>query len=83
MPEPNLPPLRLYEDISDLKDSVPNQVNIARIKANLVELPETVRQNLVKSFKLRIETAHMIVVKILFYNLSTRTWIHLVLHFHI
>lgn len=62
MPEPNLPPLRLYEDSDDLNNSLPNQVNIAAIKKSIIDLPEIVRQTLVKTFNLRIETAHVIVV---------------------
>ncbi|ODN03245.1 Glutamyl-tRNA(Gln) amidotransferase subunit B, mitochondrial [Orchesella cincta] len=61
MPEPNLPPLELLDDPTDTRDSITDLVNVAKIKENIVELPETTRQNLINDFNLRIETAYIIV----------------------
>ncbi|CAL8078917.1 unnamed protein product [Orchesella dallaii] len=61
MPEPNLPPLELLDDPTDARDSLTDQVNVAKIKENIIELPETTRQNLMKDFNLRIETSHIMV----------------------
>lgn len=63
MPEPNLPTLRLYEDPDDLINSKPNQLNIAGIRQQKFELPDTVRRNLVSTYGLRVQTANTIIVR--------------------
>lgn len=61
MPEPNLPPIRLFEDgdsnVSDLNDAI----NIDRLKEKLPPLPEMERATLVTQYGLTYESADRLV----------------------
>ncbi|KAG0726931.1 Glutamyl-tRNA(Gln) amidotransferase subunit B, mitochondrial [Chionoecetes opilio] len=56
MPEPNLPPLRLY-DSSEPSCDMQGSLDIHDIRSSVPELPEAVRQRLVRDYKLSLETA--------------------------
>ncbi|XP_045133440.1 glutamyl-tRNA(Gln) amidotransferase subunit B, mitochondrial-like [Portunus trituberculatus] len=60
MPEPNLLPLRLY-DSSELGCDMQGSLDIYEIRSSVPELPEAVRQRLMREYKLSLETAIMFV----------------------
>ena len=64
MPEPNLPPLRLYSDASPPPPGVAtNQViNVDRLKERLPELPEEKRSRLESQYGLPLNQAINVVV---------------------
>ena len=72
MPEPNLPPLKLTKEISQVNGTRNDTgdddqvISIARIKETIPSLPENERDILINEFKLTIETAHLIVENDLF-----------------
>lgn len=61
MPEPNLLPLRLY-DSSELGCDMQGSLDIYEIRSSVPELPEAVRQRLMREYKLSLETAIIFVV---------------------
>ena len=64
MPEPNLPPLRLYSDASSPPPGVATDqvVNIDRLRERLPELPEEKRVRLEAQYGLSLNQAIIIVV---------------------
>ena len=68
MPEPNLPPLRLYMDGTIPADLDPSQViNINELERQLPELPESKRQRLQDAYGINIQQSLIIVVIKIFY----------------
>lgn len=62
MPEPNLPPLRLYDsDEVRLDRSCKGSLNIAKIRQTMLELPAETRQRLVAQYHITIENAILLV----------------------
>lgn len=64
MPEPNLPPLRLYSDVSPPPPGVATDqvINIDRLRERLAELPEEKRVRLEAQYGLSLNQAIIIVV---------------------
>lgn len=61
MPEPNLPPLHLY-DSSDPCCDMQGSLDIHEFRSSMPELPEAMRQRLVQEYNLSLETAIIYVV---------------------
>ena len=63
MPEPNLPPLIVYDNESVKgAPSVDTAVNIDELRARLPELPEAQRQRLMDDYGIKMESAIKLVV---------------------
>lgn len=56
MPEPNLPPLHLY-DSSDPCSDGRGSLDINEFRSSMPELPEATRQRLMREYSLNLETA--------------------------
>lgn len=67
MPEPNLPPLRIFD--SNDRNCDPNCVYIDLIQHQLQSLPNDVRNNLMEKYGLTLEQAAIIVVSMFSLNL--------------
>ena len=63
MPEPNLPPLVIYDNDSIHKaPNASHAVNIDAMRQQLPELPEQQRARLVKNYSIKLESAIKLVV---------------------
>ncbi len=71
MPEPNLPPLIVYDNESiNSATNMNSAVNIDVLKQRLPELPEAQRQRLVKDHGIKLESAIKLVVSDLDLNIG-------------
>lgn len=68
MPEPNLPPLIIYEDDTSLPSGIePGQaVVVQKIKETLPELPSVIRDRLVQTYGILPEHSFTLVVRFYF-----------------
>lgn len=61
MPEPNLPPLRLYDSSDPGCDRV-GSLDVNEYRSSMPELPEATRQRLMQEYSINLKTASLYVV---------------------